>query len=174
MAEGKEYKIRWDDKGDTEGWYVEVHSGGKLLDQSQSISFDVDVDGFKKSQKQALVRALKRAYEEVDMSFYKRVEEMDLSEKVMATGAEDAAQATGNSDGFLARILAMRTGPTKIKPAGSDWEYDDTVVRGDVNHGEVPLRMMADDGADARIPVTVRREDCEATVDDILESLENL
>lgn len=108
------------------------------------------------------------------MSFYKRVEEMDLSEKVMATGAEDAAQATGNSDGFLARILAMRTGPTKIKPAGSDWEYDDTVVRGDVNHGEVPLRMMADDGADARIPVTVRREDCEATVDDILESLENL
>lgn len=166
------YKIAWDDKGDTEGWYVEVMKNGKLLDQSQSVSFDVDVDRFGKGQKKALVRALKRAYEEVDMSFMDRIEEMNLSTKVVGTDAEGAASSTGNSDGFLARILAMRTGPKKIKPAGADWDYDDVEVQPDTNHGMVGGTYLGGDAPDAEIDVPVREH--EETVDSILEDLDNL
>lgn len=62
-ADDYELRVCWDDQpGVDPGWYVEVRKNGKYFDDSMKVWFGIDVDDYKRSQKEDLAVALLEKY----------------------------------------------------------------------------------------------------------------
>jgi hypothetical protein len=56
-------RMRWmDNHGLNPGWYVEVYEAGRIITDSQKVSFPIDVDDYEETEDEALVAALRKEY----------------------------------------------------------------------------------------------------------------